>query len=55
MDVAQADVNYAGVNVPFSLGYTYERTFSNAAPCGWTFDPAVFGSAPFFPGVGSSA
>ena len=52
MDVAQADINYAGVNVPFSLGYTYEHTFSSAAAFGWTFDPAVFGSAPFFPGVG---
>jgi hypothetical protein len=52
MDVAQADINYAGVNVPASLGYTYEHTFSLASAFGWTFDPAVFGSAPFFPGVG---
>ncbi|MGH7499412.1 MAG: hypothetical protein ACREL3_11250, partial [Gemmatimonadales bacterium] len=52
MDVAQADANYAGVNVPFALGYTYEHTFSNAASLGWTFDPAIFGAAPFFPGVG---
>jgi hypothetical protein len=52
MDVAQADINYAGVNVPFSLGYTYEHSFSLAQQFGWTFDPAVFGSAPFFPGVG---
>ncbi len=52
MDVAQADVNYAGVNVPFALGYTYDHAFSNAADLGWTFDPAIFGSAPFFAGVG---
>jgi hypothetical protein len=54
MDVAQADANFAGVNVPFSLGYTYENTFSEqtAASLGWTFDPSIFGSAPFFNGVG---
>ncbi len=52
MDVAQADVNYASVNVPFALGYTYDHAFSNAADLGWTFDPAIFGSAPFFAGVG---
>ena len=52
MDVAQADVNYASVNVPFALGYTYDHAFSNAADLGWTFDPAIFGSAPFFSGVG---
>jgi hypothetical protein len=52
MDVAQADINFASVNVPFSLGYTYENTFGNGADLGWTFDPAIFGSAPFFPGIG---
>jgi hypothetical protein len=54
MDVAQADANFAGVNVPFSLGYTYENTFSEqtAAGLGWTFDPSIFGSAPFFNGTG---
>lgn len=52
MDVAQADANYAAVNVPFALGYTYENRFSNGASLGWTFDPAIFGSAPFFPGIG---
>jgi hypothetical protein len=49
MDVAEAGANYASVNIPFSLGYTYENTFSPAA--GWTFDPAIFGP-PFFPGSG---
>jgi hypothetical protein len=49
MDVSEAGANYASVNVPFSLGYTYESTFSPAA--GWTFDPSIFG-APFFPGAG---
>ena len=54
MDVAQADANYASVNVPFAMGYTYEHTFSEttARSIGWTFDPAIFGSAPFFNGVG---
>ena len=52
MDVAQADANYAAVNVPFALGVTYENTFQNGASLGWTFPPAIFGSAPFFPGIG---
>ncbi|MEZ0332682.1 MAG: hypothetical protein ACAI18_01635, partial [Gemmatimonadales bacterium] len=52
MDVAQADVNYSTVNVPFSLGVTYEHTFGTGASIGWTFPPAIFGSAPFFPGIG---
>ena len=54
MDVAQADANFAGVNVPFALGYTYENTFSEetARSLGWSFDPAIFGSAPFFNGTG---
>ena len=52
MDVDQADGNYASVNVPFALGYTYEHNFSNGAALGWTFDPSIFGVAPFFPGVG---
>ncbi len=49
MDVAESGANYASVNVPFSLGYTYESTFSGTAE--WTFDPGIF-SAPFFPGAG---
>jgi len=49
MDVAEAGANYASVNVPFSLGYTYEHTFSGTPE--WTFDPAIFGP-PFFPGSG---
>ena len=49
MDVAEATANYASVNVPFSLGYTYESSFAPAA--GWTFDPAIFGP-PFFAGSG---
>jgi hypothetical protein len=54
MDVANANANYASVNVPFALGYTYENDFSAEAArsLGWTFDPAIFGSAPFFAGVG---
>jgi hypothetical protein len=49
MDVAEAGANFASVNVPFSLGYTYEHTFSPAS--GWTFDPSIF-SPPFFAGSG---
>jgi hypothetical protein len=49
MDVAEAGANFASVNVPFSLGYTYEHTFSPAE--GWTFDPSIF-SPPFFAGSG---
>jgi hypothetical protein len=54
MDVAVASANYASVNVPFQMGYTYEHTFSEAGSraIGWTFDPAIFGSAPFFNGPG---
>ncbi len=38
--------------MPFALGYTYENVFGDGASLGWTFDPAIFGSAPFFPGIG---
>ncbi len=48
-DVANANVNYASVNLPFALGFTYEQSFSKFA--GWTFDPAIF-SPPFFAGAG---
>jgi len=50
-DVGQATANYVGVNVPFALGYTYVNNF-DASGLGWTFDPSIFGSAPFFAGVG---
>ncbi len=49
MDVGSAGNNYASVNVPFSLGYTYENAFSRVD--GWSFDPAIF-SKPFFSGAG---
>ncbi len=49
MDVGSAGNNYASVNVPFGLGYTYENTFSRVD--GWSFDPAIF-SKPFFSGAG---
>jgi len=55
MDVANFNANYSGVNVPFSLGYTYQNDFNGATATrdfGWTFDPSIFGSAPFFAGVG---
>ncbi|HXE57864.1 MAG TPA: hypothetical protein VNK43_07680 [Gemmatimonadales bacterium] len=49
MDVANAGQNYASVNVPFALGYSYQNDFGR--PATWTFDPTIFGP-PFFPGVG---
>src|SRR5262249_6899070 len=54
MDVAQADADYAGVNVPFAMGYTYEHDFSETATkaIGWTFDPSILWSAPFSNGPG---
>jgi hypothetical protein len=50
MDVGDPNQNYASVNVPFALGYTYQHDFP-ASLEGWTFDPDIF-SPPFFPGVG---
>ncbi len=49
MDVANAGANFASVNLPFAIGYTYESDFTR--PNGWQFDPAIFG-APFFSGSG---
>ncbi|MBA3319202.1 MAG: hypothetical protein H0T50_14080 [Gemmatimonadales bacterium] len=49
MDVADAGENYASVNLPFSLGYTYDRRFDRFFE--WSFDPAIF-SPPFFAGTG---
>lgn len=49
MDVAEASSNYASVNLPFAMGYTYDHAFSQ--PPAWTFDPHIF-SAPFFQGAG---
>jgi hypothetical protein len=50
MDVGDAGQNYASVNVPFALGYTYEHTFSQFA--GWAFDDATIFGDPFFKGTG---
>jgi hypothetical protein len=49
MDVGDAGLNYASVNLPFALGYTYDRSFSPLPD--WTFDPGIFGP-PFFAGTG---
>jgi hypothetical protein len=49
MDVFDADLNFASVNLPFNLGYAYQHDF--AAPPGLVFDPGIFGD-PFFPGLG---
>ena len=39
--------------MPFALGVTYENTFSDGAPASaGPSRPAIFGSAPFFPGIG---
>lgn len=48
-DVANANSNFASVNLPFAMGYVYDATFSK--PAGWLFDPAIFGK-PFFAGSG---
>ena len=49
MDVGNAGLNYASVNLPFGLGYTYDHSFGQLDS--WTFDPAIFGP-PFFAGTG---
>ena len=49
MDVGFFGDDYASVNVPFALGYTYSSAFDQ--PVGWSFDPQIF-QAPFFPGSG---
>jgi cell wall assembly regulator SMI1 len=41
MDVANFASNYAAVNVPFSLGVTYESVFSSCPDLGCTFPPDV--------------
>ncbi len=41
--------NYDGVNVPFSIGYTYHESFTHEPS--WTFDPQIY-RAPFFAGAG---
>ncbi len=41
--------NYAGVNVPMAVGYTYHAKF--AAPSSWRFDPTIY-KTPFFSGSG---
>lgn len=41
--------NYAGVNLPFAMGFAYHSAFPR--PASWVFDPAIF-SPPFFAGIG---
>ncbi|HJS47631.1 MAG TPA: T9SS type A sorting domain-containing protein [Gemmatimonadales bacterium] len=53
-DVAEAGINYASVNLPFALGYTYDQSFygpTAVSDLGWSFDPGIF-SEPFFAGPG---
>ncbi len=45
----ESGTNYAGVNVPMAVGYTYHSKF--AAPSSWRFDPTIY-KAPFFSGSG---
>jgi hypothetical protein len=49
MDVGRASFNYASVNLPFALGYTYDHSFGQIEA--WTFDVGIFGP-PFFAGTG---
>jgi hypothetical protein len=52
MDVGDATNNYATVNIPFALGFTYQSDFGKAETQGFLFnDPSIYG-APFFAGVG---
>ena len=48
-DVAHGALNFASVNLPFSMGYAWDNTFSRLES--WTFDPVIFAS-PFFAGSG---
>lgn len=48
-DVGDAGQNYASVNIPLSLSYAYDHSFS-ALPW-WQFDPTIF-SSPFYTGTG---
>lgn len=45
----QAGRNFASVNMPFAMSFTYHADFPRQA--GWTFPPDINGP-PFFPGVG---
>ena len=47
--VEESGSNYDGVNVPFSMGYTYLESF--AAEPSWKFDPQIY-HTPFFAGAG---
>lgn len=50
MDVSNnANANYCSVNLPFALGYCYERTFT--AKADEIYNPSIFGGA-FFAGTG---
>ena len=48
-DVADARSDYASVNVPFAMGFTYEAQFKGDP--NWQFDASIFGP-PFFAGAG---
>ena len=52
MQQDRADVARLDDRVAFALGVTYENTFSTCPELGCTFPAAIFGSAPFFPGIG---
>src|SRR4029078_8538938 len=49
MDVRDFAQDYASVNVPFALGYTYQHDFAGKLDA-WSVEPALF-SPPFFAGV----
>ncbi len=48
-DVGTAGGNFASVNLPFALGFSWNAKFPQLA--NWRYDPELFGS-PFFPGTG---
>lgn len=49
MDVADADINYSSVNLPFAMGFTYDESFGQSE--GWDFPANIF-SPPFLVGTG---
>ncbi len=48
-DVGSIGQNFGSVNLPLSMGYAWDPSFSQFS--GWSFDPAIF-SSPIFPGTG---
>jgi hypothetical protein len=48
-DIGNAGSNYSSVNLPFAVGFSWQRDFGRLPS--WRYPPEIFGS-PFFPGAG---